>query len=107
MQRLIAKACAALGDTVALYNNGAPIIGFYHSNSGGYTALPEQVWSKSLPYCREVLDPFSKKGSKAHGRKPILGKIGRSIGRASIIGRHPIGLHFSANFRIHGVRNGR
>ncbi|MCH1533805.1 MAG: SpoIID/LytB domain-containing protein [Schleiferiaceae bacterium] len=61
---VIAKACAALGDTIALHNN-APIIGFYHSNSGGYTALPEQVWSKALPYCREVLDPFSKKGSKA------------------------------------------
>jgi stage II sporulation protein D len=64
----IAKACASLGDTVALYN-GAPIIGFYHSNSGGYTALPEEVWSKSLPYCRGVLDPFSKKGSKASWQK--------------------------------------
>ena len=64
----IAKACASLGDTVALYN-GAPIIGFYHSNSGGYTALPEEVWSKSLPYCRVVLDPFSKKGSKASWQK--------------------------------------
>jgi stage II sporulation protein D len=64
----IAKACASLGDTVALYN-GAPIIGFYHSNSGGYTALPEQVWSKALPYCRVVLDPFSKKGSKAVWQK--------------------------------------
>ena len=64
----IAKACASLGDTVALYN-GAPIIGFYHSNSGGYTALPEQVWSKALPYCRVVLDPFSKKGSKAAWQK--------------------------------------
>jgi stage II sporulation protein D len=31
--------------------------------------LPEQVWSKALPYCREVLDPFSKKGSKAHWEK--------------------------------------
>ena len=61
---VIAKACAALGDTIALHNT-TPIIGFYHSNSGGYTALPEQVWSKALPYCREVLDPFSKKGSKA------------------------------------------
>ncbi len=64
----IAKACASLGDTVALYN-GAPIIGFYHSNSGGYTALPQQVWSKALPYCRVVLDPFSKKGSKAAWQK--------------------------------------
>ena len=65
---IIATACAALGDTVALYN-GAPILGFYHSNSGGYTALPEQVWSKALPYCRSVLDPFSKKASKAQWEK--------------------------------------
>ncbi|CAI8158808.1 MAG: Amidase enhancer [Flavobacteriales bacterium UBA4585] len=64
----IARACASLGDTVALYN-GAPIIGFYHSNSGGYTALPEEVWSKALPYCRVVLDPFSKKGSKSTWEK--------------------------------------
>lgn len=64
----IARACSSLGDTVALYN-GAPIIGFYHSNSGGYTALPEEVWSKALPYCRVVLDPFSKKGSKSTWEK--------------------------------------
>ena len=66
--KTIAKACASLGDTVAIYN-GAPIIGFYQSNYGGYTALPEQVWSKALPYCRVVLDPFSKKGSKAAWQK--------------------------------------
>jgi stage II sporulation protein D len=65
---LIASACAALGDTIALHN-GVPIIGFYHSNSGGYTALPQEVWSKALPYCRVVLDPFSKKGSKAEWEK--------------------------------------
>ncbi len=65
---LIASACTALGDTIALHN-GVPIIGFYHSNSGGYTALPQEVWSKALPYCRVVLDPFSKKGSKAEWEK--------------------------------------
>jgi len=50
-------------DTVALYNN-EPIIGFYHSNSGGQTVLPQDVWSQPLPYCRSVIDPFSLKGSK-------------------------------------------
>ncbi len=55
-------------DTVALYNN-EPIIGFYHSNSGGQTVLPQDVWSQPLPYCRSVIDPFSLKGSKVYWTK--------------------------------------
>jgi len=59
----VMDAVRSVQDTVALYN-GKPIIGFYHSNSGGQTALPNEVWSQSLPYCRKVVDPFSLKGSK-------------------------------------------
>ena len=59
----VMKAVLSVQDTVALYN-GKPIIGFYHSNSGGQTVLPQEVWSQALPYCRKVVDPFSLKGSK-------------------------------------------
>ncbi len=59
----VMEAVLSVQDTVALYK-GKPIIGFYHSNSGGQTALPNEVWSQSLPYCRKVVDPFSLKGSK-------------------------------------------
>ncbi len=60
----ILHAVRATADTVALYH-GKLIDGLYHSNSGGQTVAPEQVWSTSLPYCRTVLDPFSLKASKA------------------------------------------
>ena len=60
---IIQAAVLATRDSIATYGN-KPIIGFYHSNSGGMTTLPHLVWSKELPYCRAVLDPFSKKGSR-------------------------------------------
>ena len=62
---MISKAVAKTG-----YDSNVrqqPIIGFY-SNSGGQTVLPQDVWSQELPYCRAVLDPFSK-------RKAITGGI--------------------------------
>jgi len=60
---IIQAAVSASKDTLALYK-GAPIQGFFHSNSGGYTIQPHLVWSQELPYFRTVLDPFSMKGSK-------------------------------------------
>ena len=57
-------------DTIATYS-GKPIIGFYHSNSGGQTVLLQDVWSQELPYCRAVFDPFSKKESKYRWAKDI------------------------------------
>ena len=67
---LISKAVAETKDTIATYS-GKPIIGFYHSNSGGQTVLPQNVWSQELPYCRAVFDPFSKKESKYRWTKDI------------------------------------
>ena len=63
-------AVAQTKDTLATYN-GKPIIGFYHSNSGGQTVLPHEVWSQELPYCRAVLDPFSKKESNHRWNRDI------------------------------------
>lgn len=67
---IIRTAVARTRDTIATHA-GKPIIGFYHSNSGGQTVLPNEVWSQKLPYCRAVLDPFSKKGSKMLWNKDI------------------------------------
>ena len=66
----IMLAVAQTKDTLATYN-GKPIIGFYHSNSGGQTVLPHEVWSQELPYCRAVLDPFSKKESNHRWNRDI------------------------------------
>ena len=67
---IISAAVAQTKDTIATYG-GKPIIGFYHSNSGGQTVLPQDVWSQELPYCRAVFDPFSKKESKYRWTKDI------------------------------------
>ncbi|MGD1981254.1 MAG: SpoIID/LytB domain-containing protein [Flavobacteriales bacterium] len=67
---IIAEAVTKTKDTIATYG-GKPIIGFYHSNSGGQTVLPQDVWSQELPYCRSVFDPFSKKESKYRWTKDI------------------------------------
>lgn len=67
---IISAAVAQTKDTIATFG-GKPIIGFYHSNSGGQTVLPQDVWSQELPYCRAVFDPFSKKESKYRWTKDI------------------------------------
>ena len=67
---IISAAVAQTKDTIATYS-GKPIIGFYHSNSGGQTVLRQYVWSQELPYCRAVFDPFSKKESKYRWTKDI------------------------------------
>ena len=67
---IISAAVAQTKDTIATYSC-KPIIGFYHSNSGGQTVLPQDVWSQELPYCRAVFDPFSKKESKYRWTKDI------------------------------------
>lgn len=66
----IRESVALTQDTIAVYQ-GKPIVGFYHSNSGGYTVLPHEVWSQEVPYCRAVFDPFSKKESKYRWTKDI------------------------------------
>ena len=60
---IISQAVEQTKGLIATFE-GAPIVGFYHSNSGGYTVQPEHVWSKKVGYCRTVYDPFSKNQSK-------------------------------------------
>lgn len=71
--KIIQNAVLACKDTLALYDS-KPILGFYHSNSGGYTTQPHLVWSQELPYFRSVLDPFSMKGSKYNWETSISWK---------------------------------
>jgi len=67
---IIQSAVLDTRDSIATYDN-KPIIGFYHSNSGGMTTLPHLVWSKELPYCHAVIDPFSKKGGRYEWQQRI------------------------------------
>lgn len=47
------KAVEDTKGTILIYN-GEPIEAFFHSNAGGYTEKPENVWTKSLPYLLHV-----------------------------------------------------
>jgi stage II sporulation protein D len=51
----------AVDETIGmlLYYNTTLASAYYHSNSGGYTANSENVWSSEVPYLRSVFDPYS------------------------------------------------
>jgi len=36
-----------------------PVMAVFHSNSGGETGSPEQIWLVNQPYLKPILDPFS------------------------------------------------
>lgn len=50
---LIEQAVRETRGEVALYE-GKPIAAFYHSTTGGYTELPEEVFGKPFPYLKSV-----------------------------------------------------
>ncbi|MDY6824741.1 MAG: SpoIID/LytB domain-containing protein [Thermodesulfobacteriota bacterium] len=39
--------------------NGQLIVAYFHSNSGGYTECPENVWGAAVPYLKSVPDKYS------------------------------------------------
>lgn len=39
--------------------NGNLIVAYFHSNSGGYTECPENVWGAAVPYLKSVPDKYS------------------------------------------------
>ncbi|MFA5010110.1 MAG: SpoIID/LytB domain-containing protein [Patescibacteria group bacterium] len=55
---LVAAAEATRG--VIIKYGGQPISAYYFSDSGGYTANVEDVWSQTIPYLRAVPDPYAK-----------------------------------------------
>lgn len=84
---LIREAVAEIGDTILVDQQGKPILGVFHSNSGGQTANSEEVWSAPVSYLRSVPDSFSLRGTKATWEKRvnksdfleyIAGKVGVS-----------------------------
>jgi len=43
-----------------LVYNGKLIVSYFHSNSGGYTERPENVWGARVPYLKDQPDSYSK-----------------------------------------------
>ncbi len=54
----------AVNDTrgLILLHNGAPIQSFFHSNSGGITEDPLNVWGNKVEYLKSVVSDYDKEG---------------------------------------------
>lgn len=64
MQKEQTKSVQAVKDTsgiLAVYD-GEPIQSFFHSNSGGITEKPENLWGNKVPYLTSVKSPYCKVG---------------------------------------------
>ena len=58
------KSGQAVNETkgiLATYD-GEPIQSFFHSNSGGITEKPENLWGSKIPYLKSVKSPYCKEG---------------------------------------------
>lgn len=44
---------------ILIYYENAPIVAYYHKNSGGYTQNSENVWTTILSYLRSIRDKYS------------------------------------------------
>lgn len=55
---LIKKAVFDTKDLVIVDKDSILIISAFHSNCGGETASPEDVWLTNVPYLRSVTDPY-------------------------------------------------
>ncbi|MCU0824986.1 MAG: SpoIID/LytB domain-containing protein, partial [Leptospira sp.] len=60
------RTSEAVWDTegLILVYKGQPIQSFFHSNSGGITEDPANVWGNSIPYLKSVNSDFDKDGEQ-------------------------------------------
>jgi stage II sporulation protein D len=71
-----------------LMHEGKPVSAFFHSSSGGFTELSENVWSKPLPYLRAVADYDDEsphfewtRNCAVSAAEQALAKAGRDVGQ--------------------------
>jgi stage II sporulation protein D len=55
---VINRAVMETRGLIILDHDSVPIISAFHSNCGGETSAPEDVWLTSLPYLKKVADPY-------------------------------------------------
>lgn len=67
----IRSAVRETGDSILVDMDSIPVLGVFHSNSGGQTANSEEVWSREVAYLRSVSDTFSLEGDKAVWTKTV------------------------------------
>ncbi|HEX2976130.1 MAG TPA: SpoIID/LytB domain-containing protein, partial [Bacteroidales bacterium] len=68
---LIKKAVLETNGLVILDKDSVLIISAFHSNCGGETASPEDVWLTKVPYLRKVTDPYCLSSRNAKWEKKV------------------------------------
>lgn len=93
------NSAVAATSGLVLKNNNKVISAFFHSTSGGSTEVSENVWGKSLPYLKSVVDyddaapqfTWRKTISSQDLAKALLGSTQETqvLLGVLVIGRHP------------------
>ena len=68
---LINRAALETKGLVILDRDSTLIISAFHSNCGGETSAPEDVWLTSLPYLKSVADPYCLSSRNASWKKSV------------------------------------
>ena len=68
---IMTNAAEQTKSLVIVDENANLITSAFHSNCGGRTNSSEYVWSRALPYCREIVDTFCMKMPNSNWEKRI------------------------------------
>ena len=68
----ISRAVEVTKGKVVVDQNLNLIVAAFHSNSGGQTANSEDVWGKSTPYLRSIIDTFSTRMPNSKWQRKML-----------------------------------
>ncbi len=108
VEKQAASQAVDLTEGRIMISKGKPLAAYFHSNSGGYTENPENVWSASVPYLKGVSDRYSANAPGTEWEyflpyekiKNVLNKNGYNTGK--ITGLIPEGR--SASGRVLNVK---
>lgn len=106
---VIRRAALETKGLVILDSNRVPVISAFHSNCGGETALPRDVWLANHPYLTNVKDPYCTSSRSATWHKTIpltewIDYLRRHGFKAKI--SDPSVLNFSQTNRMSDYRTG-
>jgi stage II sporulation protein D len=68
---IIARAALGTKGLVVLDSDSTLVISAFHSNCGGETSAPEDVWLFNPPYLKKVVDPYCTSSRNATWQKSI------------------------------------
>jgi stage II sporulation protein D len=96
---------AAVAETngLVLKHNNQVISAFFHSTSGGSTELAENVWGRSLPYLKSVVD-YDDGAPQFNWKKTVsTASLGKSLGDDTLLGVLVVGRHPGDSRRVKDV----